>query len=471
MIAQRLNGLLNLHIAVSVLFATSVFQVYSDLFDFLPVKDLQADAVLMPYLLSVAAGMVLAGRYVSRIGTKFHRIKWVDAADLSTKQTLCVALVIFALMFAMKDRAISRLFLGTFLCWLWLVLMFVNQGLPRLLTRMVFRKKHKVPTLFVGTSGRAQRLNDWLAQKEALGIQPVGFITPTDETGDAENAVPLLGALADIRRVIEEEGVTQVVVLDMPALKVERRFIVEICQDCGCRLLIHSDLSDQLQMPLVPVVEEGSTFFSLQEEPLEDPLNRVLKRTFDIVLSLPVVLLVLPAMCMWVWVMQRTQAPGPLFFIQRRKGDSRGDFDMLKFRSMYAAPRSVELEAKQARQNDDRIYPFGRFLRKTSLDEFPQFVNVLMGNMSIVGPRPHMPVHDEEFSRHFRGYRTRQFAKPGITGLAQTRGFRGEISEPALLEKRIANDLYYIANWSIWMDIQITFKTAWQLVFPPKTAY
>lgn len=471
MITQRLRGLINLHITVSVLVAVALFQVYADAFRFLPFGTLPVDLELASYLLCVGAGMGLAGRYVSRAGTKFHRLKWVDAAEIATRQVVCVALLVFTFMFAAKDRDVSRLFLGSFLCCLWLVLLFLNQGLPRLLSRLLFQKRHKVPTLFVGSPARAERLREWLATKDALGIQPIGFITPVGDAEESDNAVPFLGALEDIRDVIETEMVAQVIVLDMPASTGERRFIVEICQEIGCRLLIHSDLSDQLQHPLVPVVEEGHAFFSLQEEPLEDPFNRVLKRAFDIALSLPVVLIVLPPLCLYVGLMQRLQAPGPLFFVQKRRGDRRGEFDMLKFRSMYDVSRDLKVEAKQASRGDSRIYPFGAFMRRTSLDEFPQFVNVLKGNMSIVGPRPHMPVHDVEFSRYYRGYRTRHFAKPGITGLAQTRGYRGEISDPQLLQKRISNDIDYIANWSIWLDIQITLKTTWQVFFPPKTAY
>jgi len=172
-----------------------------------------------------------------------------------------------------------------------------------------------------------------------------------------------------------------------------------------------------------------------------------------------------------VWLMQRLQAPGSLFHVQERTGYGHQRFRMMKFRSMYAAPRDAATESQQARKGDARIYPFGRFLRRTSLDEFPQFWNVLIGQMSAVGPRPHLTVHDQLFAKQLNAYRTRFFVKPGITGLAQCNGWRGEITEPALLEKRIEHDLNYIANWSIWLDVQISLKTVKQLVFPPKSAY
>ena len=143
---------------------------------------------------------------------------------------------------------------------------------------------------------------------------------------------------------------------------------------------------------------------------------------------------------------------------------------MLKFRSMYVGDADPKREARQASNGDPRIYPFGRFLRKTSLDEFPQFWNVFVGNMSIVGPRPHLPIHDYEFSLLAKTYRTRHLVKPGITGLAQVRGFRGEISDPELLRQRVQLDIRYITTWSVWLDAEITLSTFRQIFFPPRTA-
>lgn len=259
----------------------------------------------------------------------------------------------------------------------------------------------------------------------------------------------------------------QVIVVQLPR-DVDGRFIVDVCQQHGCRLLIFSNLAEQIRHPLTTVEEEGHQFYTLQTEPLEDPLNRALKRTLDIAVSLPIVLFVLPPLYVLVSLMQRVQAPGPVLFGQMRTGHNQRQFRVLKFRSMKLANPD---EARQAARDDDRIYPFGRFLRRSSLDEFPQFWNVLRGEMSIVGPRPHMVAHDEHFASVMKAYRTRFFVKPGITGLAQTNGFRGEITSPELLEKRLEHDLAYVNQWSIWLDIQLILRTARQVVFPPETAY
>jgi lipopolysaccharide/colanic/teichoic acid biosynthesis glycosyltransferase len=316
-----------------------------------------------------------------------------------------------------------------------------------------------------------EKLDAWVAEKLHLGMTPVGFLSDDPAESSSRSVGKFLGSTQDLIPIIEERQIAQVILLDVPATREETARIVESCQAAGCRLLIYDNIAARMPIPMIPVVEAGHYFFTAQQEPLEDPSNRAIKRAFDIAISLPIVVLLLPPLCLWVKVMQWRQAPGPLFFVRPRGGPQRSEFHMLKFRSMYSETPNAEGEARQARSGDDRIYRFGGFLRKTSLDEFPQFWNVLMGEMSVVGPRPHLPQHDHEFSRVARAYRTRFLVKPGITGLAQVRGFRGEITDPLLLRQRIREDLLYITGWSIWLDMQITVKTAWQIFFPPKSAY
>jgi lipopolysaccharide/colanic/teichoic acid biosynthesis glycosyltransferase len=257
----------------------------------------------------------------------------------------------------------------------------------------------------------------------------------------------------------------------VPATDDEARRTIELCQEHGCRLLIHDDLADRYIHPVVPTIEDGRHFYTLQEEPLEDPINRMIKRTLDLAIAVPVVVLVLPPLCVAVWVMQRLQAPGPLFHVRERRGQHGEVFRMLKFRSMRVGPEDAAAESRQARAGDARIFPFGRVLRRRSIDEFPQFWNVLCGHMSVVGPRPYMPLLDEEFRRQARGYRTRHLVKPGITGLAQSLGYRGEILAPDMLKRRVYWDVFYIGHWSVGLDLQIIVRTLWQMIRPPETAY
>jgi putative colanic acid biosynthesis UDP-glucose lipid carrier transferase len=377
-------------------------------------------------------------------------------------------------MFATQDRSISRLFLGSFLVWSWVLVFLLHRLLPRRLAGFLYRQGERIPTLFVGQPADLPLLGEWLGQRVHLGVHPAGFLSldPKLPSGRVDSlALPVLGSVADLDQVLTEQEVGQVILLEVPADRKVARTIVDRCQARGCRLLVHHAVEEVLGHPVVSADEGGHHFFTLHDEPLEEPLNRAIKRVFDLAVALPVVLLALPPLMLVVWLMQRRESPGPLFHVRARSGEDRVEFPMLKFRTMEVAPVDAQAEGRQASAEDARVYPFARFLRRHSLDEFPQFWNVVTGEMSIVGPRPVMPVLDEEFERQVRSYRSKHWVKPGITGLAQSEGFRGEIKTPAQLHERIRLDLYYIAHWSIWLDVQIVAKTAWQIVRPPPSAY
>jgi lipopolysaccharide/colanic/teichoic acid biosynthesis glycosyltransferase len=214
--------------------------------------------------------------------------------------------------------------------------------------------------------------------------------------------------------------------------------------------------------------DEEFYFITMHDEPLESPLNRTLKRLIDFLVALPVVFILLPLLTALVWVLQRMQSPGPVFYRQTRSGIQNEEFEILKFRTMHphGGPAS-----KQAEKNDGRIFPAGRWLRRFSLDEFPQFINVLRGQMSVIGPRPHLVEHNRQFADALQFFHSRTFIKPGITGLAQVRGFRGETKTVEDIKRRLESDLYYLENWSPMLDIGILLRTVWQVFFPPSTAY
>jgi exopolysaccharide biosynthesis polyprenyl glycosylphosphotransferase len=472
MISYRYRGFVNLYLVASTTLVACFFLLYASSTQYLPWVDVSRHVNLTLYFLAVVAGMLASSRYAGKLRLQFHRLTWVDAASLAFRQVTIVALVIFTLIVASKDRDVSRVFLSSFLVLSWVLLLFVNSLVPRMLASLAFQRQHRLPTLFIGKHRHLSKLSEWIAQKERLGITPVGFLSddPIPDANLAE-ATRFLGPVSSLKRMIEEKNVGQLILLDLPTREKEMALVIEACQEAGCRLLIHSNIQEQFPVPLTPLIEEGHLFLTFQDEPLEDPMNRAMKRAFDIAISLPVVLFILPPLSIGVWVAQRLQAPGPLFFVRPRGGQRRTEFPMLKFRSMYYMKPDENAEAQQARSRDARIYPFGAFLRRSSLDEFPQFFNVLKGEMSIVGPRPHLPKHDQEFARQEKTYRSRHLVKPGITGLAQTSGLRGEITDPVMLSHRVHLDIRYITQWSIWLDFQLTLKTLWQVFFPPKTAF
>ena len=207
--------------------------------------------------------------------------------------------------------------------------------------------------------------------------------------------------------------------------------------------------------------------YTTYEIPLASPVNKAIKRAFDIAASL-VFLIPTALMFPFIWAIIKIQSPGPIFFRQKRTGLDGKDFEMLKFRSMHV---NKDADKVQATKNDPRKFPFGSFMRKSNIDELPQFLNVLKGDMSFVGPRPHMLLHTEQYSQLIDKYMVRHFVKPGLTGWAQVTGFRGETKELWQMEERVKRDIWYIEHWSIWLDIRIIWLTAKTIFVHDKNAY
>jgi putative colanic acid biosynthesis UDP-glucose lipid carrier transferase len=207
---------------------------------------------------------------------------------------------------------------------------------------------------------------------------------------------------------------------------------------------------------------------SVRPEPLENMLNRFMKRLFDIVFSLFVILFI----CTWLFpilaILIKLESRGPVFFKQIRSGRDNRPFKCYKFRSMRV---NNDSHVKQATRNDNRITNIGAFLRRTSLDEFPQFLNVLISNMSIVGPRPHMINHTKQYSKLIDKFMVRHFLKPGITGYAQINGLRGETKTTDDMHKRVEADVWYLENWSFLLDLKIIFLTIWNAVKGDENAF
>jgi putative colanic acid biosynthesis UDP-glucose lipid carrier transferase len=207
---------------------------------------------------------------------------------------------------------------------------------------------------------------------------------------------------------------------------------------------------------------------SLRPEPLEDASNSIKKRFFDILFSLFVIVFILSWLTPILAILIKLNSRGPVFFVQWRSGKNNKQFRCFKFRSLSV---NEDAHIRQVTRNDTRITPLGKFLRKTNLDELPQFFNVLLGDMSVVGPRPHMLRHTESFSKLLEEYMIRHFVKPGVTGWAQVNGFRGEIKQQEQLRKRIEYDIWYMEHWSPWLDIRVVFLTIYCTLKGDKNAF
>ncbi|MBQ2297975.1 MAG: undecaprenyl-phosphate glucose phosphotransferase, partial [Bacteroidaceae bacterium] len=202
--------------------------------------------------------------------------------------------------------------------------------------------------------------------------------------------------------------------------------------------------------------KENIPIIARREEPLRSTWNQFAKRIFDLFFSGLVLLLVFPWIYILVAIFIKIQSPGPVFFKQERTGLDGKVFKCFKFRSMKV---NKDADKIQATKDDPRKFPFGNLMRKTNIDELPQFINVFLGDMSVVGPRPHMLKHTEEYSKLINRFMVRHLAKPGITGLAQVSGFRGETKYIDQMEGRVKKDIEYIENWTFWLDIKIIIKT------------
>jgi putative colanic acid biosysnthesis UDP-glucose lipid carrier transferase len=207
---------------------------------------------------------------------------------------------------------------------------------------------------------------------------------------------------------------------------------------------------------------------SLRIEPLEEITNRVKKRIFDIVFSSLIIFFVLSWMIPILTILIKLTSKGPVFFVQKRSGRGNHFFWCYKFRSLR---QNTEADIRQVTCDDSRFTTVGRFLRKYNLDELPQFINVFLGKMSVVGPRPHMLKHTENYSKMLNEYMVRHFVKPGITGWAQVKGLRGEIKQQEQLRKRIEHDIWYMENWSFWLDTKIIFLTVYNMFKGDKNAF
>lgn len=272
---------------------------------------------------------------------------------------------------------------------------------------------------------------------------------------------PILGNRQQVMEVCEQYGITEIYATVTPDnsvyIKALSRLAEQQCirfkmvPDMGVYFSRHTEIQYLQEIPVI----------SLQKDPLQHVNNRVIKRAFDIVFSLFVLLLVnswlIPLVAVLIWMESR----GKIMFLQKRSGENNIPFHIRKFRSMYVNDSSDHI---QAERDDKRITRVGRLLRSTSLDEFPQFFNVLKGDMSIVGPRPHMLKHTDEYSQLIDKYMVRQFIKPGITGWAQVNGHRGETKNIRQMQKRIECDIWYVENWSLKTDISIICKTVYNVL-------
>lgn len=302
-------------------------------------------------------------------------------------------------------------------------------------------------TVIIGDNSKTQRLKEFFNQNEEYGYQ-------CKKVFNAQKNEPL--ELSQCFQYILEQNVDEIY---CSTSALENKQINQLINFADNNLKVLKFLPDNKDLYAKRLKMEYYDYLpiiSLRVIPIQEPINQFLKRLFDIVLSLLVIVLLLSWLTPLLAILIKLSSPGPVFFRQKRNGLDNQEFFCYKFRSMRV---NSNADIRQAQRNDTRITRIGKFLRKTSIDELPQFINVLLGDMSVVGPRPHMVSHTHIYAKTINKFMVRHFVKPGITGLAQTNGFRGQVESENDIINRVRYDIFYIENWSLLLDIKVIFQT------------
>jgi len=371
----------------------------------------------------------------------------VYAAFLATLTTLFAELVI---MFFYRAASFSRLFVSSSA----IILFFSTVGLRFLLRAILkgrlLRKSGSIRVLIVGADDFARRTARSLVDREFKGVEIAGFVRLPGQDATVEGTVCDLDGIGNMMAGSRIDDV----VLALPAARLhELPQILEKVRHVGIPVRAVLDLGDQPPTSDRLLNVNGVWMVNVCHTPAESVMYMILNRGFDIVFSSAVLLVTAPLMAIIVAAV-KLSSPGPVLFAQKRVGFKGDVFKMYKFRTMHTSS-GTEGDTRWTSPNDSRRTRVGTFLRRTSLDELPQFFNVLKGDMSVVGPRPERPHFVEKFAVEVPRYRARHYLKVGITGWAQVNGWRGDTS----IEKRIEHDLYYLQNWSLLFDLRIVVRT------------
>ncbi|WP_145410974.1 undecaprenyl-phosphate glucose phosphotransferase [Paenibacillus xylanexedens] len=363
--------------------------------------------------------------------------------------------MLMSLMFFFKEINISRAYLAMYMIGNVLFTLFYRYVVKVQLKRLRKKGFNRQFVLILGAGSLGQRFYDNLRNYPELGYEVTGFLDDYRRWDRTEEGryKPIIGRVDQLEEFLSTHLVDEVI-LALP-LDAHDRYshIINVCEKAGVRTLIIPDFFDYL--PARPYFDNfaGMPMINVRDIPLDIAVNRLMKRAFDIVFSLFAILLTSPVM-LAVAIGVRMTSSGPIIFKQERVGLNRRNFMMFKFRSMKVVPEDV-VDTGWSTKDDPRRTVFGTFIRRTSLDELPQFFNVLLGHMSVVGPRPERPYYVNQFKDEIPKYMIKHHVRPGITGLAQCKGLRGDTS----IEDRIEQDIFYIENWTLLFDIKIIWKT------------
>lgn len=354
-----------------------------------------------------------------------------------------------------------------------IISLYINIIVYRLILRTIVKKwrtsgKNIHHTVIVGDSYNSVELYHEIADEPAAGFKVHGYFAHK-ESDTFPHECKYLGKPETAIEWLKCHSYVSHLFCSLPSA--EKDTILPIIHYCENNLVnfyslpnLHNYLHNRVYFNMMGNVP----YLSLRQNPLNMLHNRIIKRLFDLCFSILFLCTFFPIIFIIVAIITKITMPGPIFFKQKRNGLNDKEFYCYKFRSMKV---NADADKVQATKDDPRKTKWGNIMRKTSIDELPQFINVLKGEMSVVGPRPHMVKHTEEYSKLIDKYMVRHFVKPGITGWSQVTGFRGETKELKDMEGRIRGDIWYIEHWNFWLDIYIIYRTVANAIRGEKNAY
>ncbi|WP_434037257.1 undecaprenyl-phosphate glucose phosphotransferase [Formosa sp. 4Alg 33] len=407
----------------------------------------------------VSATWIILSLY-SRFYDVYRFTREVTIMALLVKQALLFTLIVFA-YFGFRHN----LNVNTLVVLQYIGLVFLLIGLAKFTVYYLLQKYRSSfggnlrKTVIIGKNRQTNALENFFKQNPEYGYALKSVFNLRDKTQES---------LDKCLRFIKENNIDEIY---CSITELSNTQILQVVNFADNNLKILKFLPDNKEIYSKKLKYEYYDFIpilSLRDIPLEESVNQFFKRLFDIVFSLIVIVSILSWLTPILAIIIRLESKGPIFFKQSRNGFNYKEFQCYKFRSMMPNP---DAHLYQATKGDQRVTKVGKFIRKTSIDELPQFYNVLFGDMSVVGPRPHMVSHTHMYAKRIDKFMVRHFVKPGITGLAQVSGFRGEVETDKDIINRVKFDIFYIENWSTLLDIKIIFQTLLNAVKGEDKAY
>jgi putative colanic acid biosynthesis UDP-glucose lipid carrier transferase len=381
----------------------------------------------------------------------------------SLKMILSEISILFLVVFVLEFGTIAKLFVIIFsVCFLFF------DTLIKILFLFLLKKLRKnglnnKNIIIVGINKNAIKLQKILKKEVSFGYKILGFFDDLDSKDELiiNNDLLFLGNTENVFDFIKTNSIHEVFITKPLANEKKNKELILFCEQNFIRIKIVPDFQ-QLTLNRHVKVDfyDDLPILLIRKEPLENLFNKFIKRIFDLFFSVVVIILIMPWLFPIVYLIQLFTSKGPVFFVQLRSGQDNKIFKCLKFRTMYVNDLADQIGTID---NDPRITPFGKVLRKTRIDELPQFFNVLFGQMSVVGPRPHMLKHTEEYSELIDDFLVRHYVKPGITGWSQTTGYIDESQKLQEMLDKVKNDIWYIENWSFMLDMKIIFLTVFNI--------